>query len=711
MFQNLKIIIKRQKRLILIFLFTIFLPSVTLSIFGLIALRNESYRFEQQFRENQINLIDTIRTVISQQIGELENEINSLVRTPSLMNKEYQEINTLVENHLEEHHLSGQFFLAYGENEPMFPPFQGEESGFKSTQVKEFSSHQKRKLAEAENYEFIQKNYPESISILKELLKETEERNLQAQVLNHIARNYMKQDILDKAMEYYTEIIQDYPNTRTPSGTLLPISVHLQRVECYNRSGLQKEALKETLLVFEEIIKNQHHLSENQLSAYVSMAREKFINIRDATPEMISSDTAYLNDFENFNKSYQKILNKWQVISTLKNECIKDITEEAIQNGEYSEDVYRYSKRIGGEEFLILSSQIPDKTKKLAQGIAGISINNTYLKERILAELIRKAGWNAEDSLNVTDMSGQIIFGTKTASSKADRITSMFKDNFPPWKIEVSGNQTKPFLFSAMFKSYYFWTILAMMAILGFGIVITGRIIDHEKELLKLKSDFVASVSHEFKTPITSIKALSERLFEGTVKDQKRLKEYYSVISQDAENLSRLVENILDFSKIEEGKKQYQFEETDFIEWLEETIRNFFSRTTGRRFVIHKPEKDATSRIKIDRNAMKLAFNNLLDNAVKFSSEDSKIRVIHEKQENKLLVKIMDDGIGISKNEQAKIFEKFYRAKSALDHSTTGTGLGLTIVKQVVEAHGGEILVESEPGKGSTFIVLLPLFT
>ena len=85
--------------------------------------------------------------------------------------------------------------------------------------------------------------------------------------------------------------------------------------------------------------------------------------------------------------------------------------------------------------------------------------------------------------------------------------------------------------------------------------------------------------------------------------------------------------------------------------------------------------------------------------------------MIHEKQENKLLVKIMDDGTGIPKNEQAKIFEKFYRAKSALDHSTTGTGLGLTIVKQVVEAHGGEILVESEPGKGSTFIVLLPLFT
>jgi signal transduction histidine kinase len=709
MFQNLKIIIRRQKRLILIFLLTILLPSVTLSIFGLIALRNEKYRFEQQFREKQISQIDTIRTVISQQMGELENEINYLVRTPSLMNRDYQEIHTLVENHLGENHLSGQIFLEYGENEPWFPPFQGGGSGFIPNHVKEFSDYQKRKLEEAENYEFVQKNYPEAVTILKELLKVTDERNLHAQVLNRIARNYVKQNLLDKAIVFYREIIQDYPNTRTSSGTLLPISVHLQLVECYIGSGMQEEALKETLLAFEEIIQNQHHLSENQLSAYVSMTRDKFGNIRDAYPEMINSDSSYLNEFENLNNLYQLILNKWQVISILKNECLKDISKEYIQDGEYTEDVHRYSKRIGDIEFLIISSQIPDEAENLAQGIAGISINNTYLKDSILADLIRNAGWNADDSLNVTDMSGHVILGTKTASSNADRITSMFEANFPPWRIEVSTKQTRPFLFSGLIKSYYFWTILAMMAILGFGIVITGRIIAHEKEILRMKSDFISSVSHEFKTPITSIKALTERLLEGSVKDQNRRSEYYSIISQDAESLSHLVANILDFSKMEEGKEQYQFEETNFIEWLEETIRNFFSRTTGRRFVIHKPEKDTTPRIKIDRNAMKLAINNLLDNAAKFSSEDSEIRIFHEKQENKLMIKIMDDGIGVPKNEQAKIFEKFYRGRSAQNHSITGTGLGLTIVKKIIEDHGGEILVESEPGRGSAFTILLPI--
>jgi len=106
---------------------------------------------------------------------------------------------------------------------------------------------------------------------------------------------------------------------------------------------------------------------------------------------------------------------------------------------------------------------------------------------------------------------------------------------------------------------------------------------------------------------------------------------------------------------------------------------------------------------------MKLAVNNLLDNAVKFSPENSEVKVTLEKQGEKLLLKIKDDGIGIPKNEQRSIFEKFYRAKDALLNSITGTGLGLTIVKQIVEAHNGEIGVESEPGKGSMFMVTIPL--
>jgi signal transduction histidine kinase len=248
-----------------------------------------------------------------------------------------------------------------------------------------------------------------------------------------------------------------------------------------------------------------------------------------------------------------------------------------------------------------------------------------------------------------------------------------------------------------------------MMLFLVFGIVIIGRTIAHEKEILKLKSDFVSSVSHEFKTPITSIKALTERLLEGDVNDPKRMKEYYSVISGEAENLSHLVGNFLDFSKMEEGKKQYNFEKTDLEKWLEQTVIDFFSKTSRGKYKFNVKTPDPLPPVNIDKNSMKLAVNNLLDNAIRFSSEKSVINVTLEKLDDWMLIRVSDKGIGISKDEQSRIFEKFYRGKDAANISSTGTGLGLTIVKQIVEAHNGEIGVESEPGKGSSFSVMLPI--
>ena len=128
----------------------------------------------------------------------------------------------------------------------------------------------------------------------------------------------MKKNSINKAISIYTEIIQNYPDTRTSSGSLLPVTVRFQLVDCYFKSGLVEEALNETLQSFREIFRNSSNLSQDQLSAYVSLAAEKFISIRDAYPEMISSDTIYANDFEDLNLLYQKEVNKWKVIGSLK---------------------------------------------------------------------------------------------------------------------------------------------------------------------------------------------------------------------------------------------------------------------------------------------------------------------------------------------------------------------------------------------------------
>jgi tetratricopeptide (TPR) repeat protein len=388
MLESLKIAIRRQKKLILIFLLTIFIPSVTLSIFGIIALRNERFRLEKQFREKQSDLVNLIKSQVDGNITELENELGNLVQTQSFVNKEYQEIIKLVENHLEKNRLSGQFFVVYNGNEPWFPPFMPEGSGYNPGSIQGFTSMAKEKSDQAENYEFIQNNYQGAISLLKDLLEVTKDINLRGQILNRIARNYMKLNNFEAAITTYNEIIRSFPESRTSSGTLLPVTVRLQLAECYLRSDKNEEALKETLNAFKEVIRNFHNLSENQFTAYASLAIQKFNDIRDKNPEIISMDTTYVNDFKNLNALYQKKIEQWQVINNLKEECVPNVYQEFMQSNGYSENTHRYSKKIGQEDFLIISSLIPDQTKTQAKGIAGIKINNTFLEDSLLPDIL-----------------------------------------------------------------------------------------------------------------------------------------------------------------------------------------------------------------------------------------------------------------------------------------------------------------------------------
>jgi signal transduction histidine kinase len=200
-------------------------------------------------------------------------------------------------------------------------------------------------------------------------------------------------------------------------------------------------------------------------------------------------------------------------------------------------------------------------------------------------------------------------------------------------------------------------------------------------------------------------------LLDEKVKDPVRLKEYYSVILGDADNLSRLVGNFLDFAKIEDGKKQYDFKETDISQWMTQTITNMKKEYHQKGIELNTRISADIPHLAIDKNAMGLVINNLLDNAIKFSSGQIVVEVIVERDEKNLFLKVRDNGIGIHKEDLNKIFEKFYRGKNAPSHISTGTGLGLTLVRQIIEAHGGEVSVDSNVGSGSTFTLILPYYT
>jgi signal transduction histidine kinase len=310
--------------------------------------------------------------------------------------------------------------------------------------------------------------------------------------------------------------------------------------------------------------------------------------------------------------------------------------------------------------------------------------------------------------IKISDLSGKLLFGHNSHSEEFYKIITFFDDNFPPWRIEIADSHANEEGILAIHKSFYFWTILTLLIVLSFGLVLIVKTVSHEMDILKIKSDFVSSVSHEFKTPLTSIQALTERLREGKVKNRTKMQEYFSVISQDTEKLTRLVGNILNFSKIDEGKIAYEFVETEISQWLRQIVNNFKKENMQREIQISIKISDDIPPIKIDKDALSQAIYNLLDNAIKFSADKKGIEIIVKREKENLVIQVKDDGIGIPQGERDKIFEKFYQGKNALKYSSRGTGLGLTLVKHTAEAHGGKISVQSQEDQGSTFSLILP---
>jgi signal transduction histidine kinase len=241
------------------------------------------------------------------------------------------------------------------------------------------------------------------------------------------------------------------------------------------------------------------------------------------------------------------------------------------------------------------------------------------------------------------------------------------------------------------------------------GIVLTKHMVSKEIAVAKLKSDFVSNVSHELRTPLALIRLYAETLELGRITTREKKHQYYRIIRKESERLTALINNILDFSRIEAGRKEYEFRETDIADLVRNTLDSYRYQIEQQGFELEEAIDTELPAVRIDREAIARALVNLVNNALKYSKDDKYIGVKLYRDNGSVKLEVADHGIGIARRDQTKIFEKFYRAGDPLVHNTKGSGLGLSLVRHITEAHGGEIEVESSPGAGSKFIVSLPL--
>jgi signal transduction histidine kinase len=374
----------------------------------------------------------------------------------------------------------------------------------------------------------------------------------------------------------------------------------------------------------------------------------------------------------------------------------------------------------------MIMNPILDGGRRVA-GIAGMILDPDHFREQVLPDAIEKSlpHFFKDTALthyvvHVADGGGEVKYSTDSPDPNDDTgmphvegspaATKPFDFVFRDWGVAVQSHGPT----AEEIARQHFLLNVGLSAMLGIvlvgGTVYTLRTASRELRLSQLKSDFISNVSHELRTPLASIQAFGELLRRGRVTDAEKAAQYGGYIETESRRLGQLINHVLDFSRLESGAAPLHFERADLAALVEEALTPFQLRARESGFRLSYENRAAEPIVvDADRAALRQAVGNLLDNAAKYSGDSRELEVWLDRAGDRARIAVEDHGIGIPADEQQKIFERFHRVGGSLVHDVRGTGLGLSIVQQIVAAHRGEVTVSSAPGKGSRFVVSLPI--
>ncbi len=357
----------------------------------------------------------------------------------------------------------------------------------------------------------------------------------------------------------------------------------------------------------------------------------------------------------------------------------------------------RYTLWTNDQPVLVLSRGTADS---LVVALAGPQ----FLQSAWLAHLQPvRAAQQVEFAL--TDANGRAVLGHPEAPVSKQSVRTASATRLP-WTIHAISLPGAP---GTSGRSGILIAGLALMAVLVLGGgYFAYRAISRELSVARLQADFVAAVSHEFRTPLTTMRQLSEMLVHDRVSSDQRRRQFYDVLLRESDRLHRLVDGLLNFGRMEAGKIQYRFEPLDPAALVRDVVAEFRQEASKTGYHIELQDTGAVPPVRADRESLARVFWNLLDNAVKYSPDCHTVWVELAAADRQVLVQVRDHGLGIPPEEQKAIFGKFVRGAASHAAAIKGTGVGLAMAQQIVAAHGGSISVRSKPGEGSVFTVTLP---
>jgi signal transduction histidine kinase len=456
----------------------------------------------------------------------------------------------------------------------------------------------------------------------------------------------------------------------------------------------------------EQIIRAKKLLSAEQLASvvldkyYTSVVSEPWSG--ESALEMVSLLRATLDTIQRFEWGWTEQL-QLQISTVLDSYRARNVTASAFERsafavsfGSWPQDCLRKLDLPDG--VFGIYHNIGDKIYLLLQ-----KADNFSLDFDTCGDELEKSGV----SCRIIDNFGLYVCGLKNPETAAFLKAPLGKF-FPGWQVEVHFKDFDIFERTASRQAViYTWVgLLAIAAMIAAGLL-AAQVVGKQIRLNKLKNDFIATVSHELKTPLASMRVLVDTLLEGNYRGQQQVTEYLQLVSKENERLTRLIDNFLTFSRMERNKQAFEMLRTHpaaIARDAAEAVKTKFSR--GRcKFEVDIQE--GLPDVMADRDAMVTVLVNLLDNAYKYSRDDKHINLRVSSENGSVCFRVCDNGIGMSRRATKKIFSRFYQVDRSLTRRAEGCGLGLSIAKFIIDAHKGSISVESKTGQGSTFTVKL----